>query len=480
MYFCKIANMRTSKLFIGQSLRELRLEHELTQAAFADSLGLSTSYLNQMENNQRHVTASVLLALAERYSVDIGKLSSYDHDRLLADLVECFADPLFKGRVPSAHELRLATQNSPSVARALITMHQALRRTSDQLAELDDSIHRTGSLAEPTPYEEVRDYFHFTNNYLHDLDERAEALANQLDTAGSDRFDALSAYAENELGLTIEMQDSDSRTLRDYNPVGKLLRLNRRHSRATRAFQLACQVGLIEHHDAINTLIEAADFRSKEAADICRIGIANYFAGAMLMPYANFHAAAKRLLHDLVLLADEFDTSIEQVAHRLSTLQRPGLPGVPIFFARVDRAGNITKRHSATKLQFARFGSACPLWNAHKAFESPGQLIRQLAETPDGEQYLCVACTVDKPSGGYKDPNRRYALALGCEVKYIDQFVYGAQLDPNADGVFERIGVSCRICERSDCVQRAAPPLKSTLSVNQNVRRIIPYGLLTN
>ena len=104
-------------------------------------------------------------------------------------------------------------------------------------------------------------------------------------------------------------------------------------------------------------------------------------------------------------------------------------------------------------------------------------MVRQLAETPDGEQYLCFATTVDKPSGGFKDPNRRYALALGCEVKYIDQFVYGAQLDPTAQGVFEPIGVSCRICERTDCVQRAAPPLKSTLQIDQNVRKIIPYGL---
>jgi len=469
--------MRSSKLFIGQSLRELRHEQGLTQAGFAESPGISTSYLNQMENNQRHVTATVLLSLAERYSIDIAKLSSFDTDRLLADLVECFADPLFNGRVPSSHELKLATQNSPSVARALITMHQALRRTNDQFAELDDSIHRAGSLAKPTPYEEVRDYFHFTNNYLHELDRCAESLAANLDDSARDRFDALSAYAEEKHGLRIVLLDDDSGTLRRYNPQNRVLNLNRRHTRATRAFQLACQLGLMEHEEEIDTLIQEADFRSKEAANICRIGIANYFAGAALMPYRAFHSAARRLLHDLVLLADEFDTTIEQVAHRLSTLQRPGLTGVPIFFARVDRAGNITKRHSATKLQFARFGSACPLWNAHRAFESPGQMIRQLAETPDGEQYLCIACTVDKPSGGFKDPNRRYALALGCEVKYIDQFVYGAQLDPSSRDVFEPIGVSCRICERADCVQRAAPPLKGVLQVDQNVRRIIPYEL---
>ncbi len=469
--------MRSSKLFIGQSLRDIRTEHELTQAGFAKALGISTSYLNQMENNQRHVTATVLLALAEQYSVDIATLSSHDHERLLADLVECFADPVFKGRAPSAHELKLATQNSPGVARALITMHQALRQTSDQLAELDDSIHRTGSLSEPTPYEEVRDYFHFTNNYLHDLDTAAEDLTKRLDPSARDPFDALSAYAEAKHHLRIVLEDGDSATLRHYVPGGNSLYLNKRHSRATRAFQIACHIGLLEHSSTIDALIASAQFRTDEAADICRIGVANYFAGATLMPYEAFHAAARRLQHDLMLLADEFDTSIEQVAHRLSTLQRPGLTGVPIFFARVDRAGNITKRHSATKLQFARFGSACPLWNAHKAFESPGQFIRQLAETPDGERYLCVATTVDKPSGGFTDPNRRYALALGCEVKYIDQFVYGSQLNAAAPEAYEPIGVSCRICERADCVQRAAPPLKSTLHIDQNVRKIIPYGL---
>jgi len=469
--------MRSSKLFIGQALRDLRIEQKLTQAGFANSLGISTSYLNQMENNQRHVTATVLLALAEQYSIDIATLSSFDHDRLLADMVECFADPLFKGKLPSAHELKLASQNSPSVARALITMHQALRRTNEKLAELDDSIDRTGSLSEPTPYEEVRDYFHFTNNYVHELDVQAEQLASALNVSARDPFDALKAYAETKLGLNIILQDGSSRTLRHYSPDKRILELNPRHSRSTRAFQLACQIGLIEHEATINTLIAKASFRSDDATDVCRIGIANYFAGATLMPYKAFHKAARRLMHDLVLLADEFNTSVEQVAHRLSTLQRPGLAGVPIFFARVDRAGNITKRHSATKLQFARFGSACPLWNAHKAFESPGQMIRQLAETPDGERYLCIATTVDKPSGGFNDPNRRYALALGCELKYMDQFVYGAQLNTEAAGAFEPIGVSCRICERTDCVQRATPPLKSSLTVDQNVREIIPYGL---
>ena len=255
------------------------------------------------------------------------------------------------------------------------------------------------------------------------------------------------------------------------------LSLNRRHLAAKRVFQLAHQIALLEHKSVIDELVLEAEFRSKQAEELCRMGLANFFAGAAMMPYKLFHNAARELRHDLVDLSDYFHVSLEQVAHRLSTLQRPGLPGLPIFFARIDRAGNITKRHSATKLQFARFGSACPLWNAHKAFESPGQIIRQLAETPDGTRYLCIACTVDKPTGGFKDPLQQYALAVGVEYKFKDEFVYSDGLAGQPSDTFEPIGTSCRICERRDCVQRALPPLKGDLKVDPNVRSLMPYSL---
>ena len=497
----------------------------MTQAQFAEQLGISTSYLNQLENNQRHVTASVLLALAERFSVNIADLSRQDSDRLMADLLECYADPLFDGKAPSARELRLAAQNSPSVALSVITMHQALRRASDQLAEMDDTITRSGVIGEPTPYEEVRDYFHFNNNYVHELDTRAEALAAHLTSGHSsnqsssnqgssdqghsdqgssdqgssgqgssgqgyaeggsvnegqqraDRNQLLRQYLIDQHGVSVGEELNGTNVLRSYNPDNRLLRVNRRTPASTQAFQIAHQIALLEHREAMNEIIDAAKFRSAEAGDICRIGLANYFAGAMLMPYTQFQSAARKHRHDLVDLADRFDTSVEQVAHRLSTLQRPGLSGIPIFFARIDRAGNITKRHSATRLQFARFGSACPLWNAHRAFETPGQIIRQLAETPDGVRYLCLACTVDKPTGGYKDPTQQYALALGCEIKFKDDFVYSDTLAADSMEHFEPIGTSCRICEREHCVQRALPPLKRGLKINTNYRGIIPYTL---
>ncbi len=470
--------MRARKLFIGQNIRKIRSDLGLTQALFAKQLGISTSYLNQIENNQRHVTAPVLLALAETFSVDIASLSVNDSDRLLADMAEAIADPLFKGEHPSAQDLMQVTQNTPTVARAFLAMHQALRRAGEQLAELDDTLERAGGLTEPTPYEEVRDFFHYINNYVHELDLSAETLAGQLAAAPRSRVRSFADHLErrHRVRVTIGGSADSPAIVRRFDPVSRVLSLNPRAAPSTHAFQIAHQIALLEHGAQIDEIVEKAGFQSHDAAAICRIGLANYFAGSTLLPYDAFLRAAGELRHDLELLADRFGASTEQVAHRLSTLQRPGHKGIPFFFARVDQAGNITKRHCATKLQFARFGSACPLWNVHSAFGNSQRTLRQLAETPDGVRYLCLATEVTKASGGFHDPVQRYALAVGCEIQHAGSLVYADDLDLESEAAFEPIGISCRICERDNCHQRAVPPLKRRLSVDHNARDTIPYS----
>ena len=264
--------------------------------------------------------------------------------------------------------------------------------------------------------------------------------------------------------------------VRRYDPVSRVLSLKPKAAPSTHAFQIAHQITLMEHHADIEVIIKGAGFRTEDGASVCRTGLANYFAGSTLLPYGDFLAAAGELHHDLELLADRFGTSPEQVAQRLSTLQRPGNKGIPFFFARVDQAGNITKRHSATKLQFARFGSACPLWNVHDAFGNSQRILRQLAETPDGVRYLCLATQVTKSSGGYHDPVQRYALALGCEISHAGALVYADDMELESETAFQPIGISCRIRERSDCHQRAVPPLKRRLSIDQNARDAVPYS----
>lgn len=467
--------MSNGKLYIGRKVRELREANRATQAAFAERLGISTSYLNQIENNQRPVSAAVLLSLAEKFQIEIASIASGDDDRLLSALVEALADPIFDGYSPSLQELKLVVQNAPGFAHSLIASHQAYRRNSEQLASFDHQLGRASALSEPTAFEEVRDFFHFVDNYIHDLDIAAERLAGQLDLPDRNAEAAISDYLDSAHGVRIMRAPPGNDLLRRFDPTSRVLFLNSYSPPATRTFQMAYQIAALEQQTDIHRIITNADFRTREAAEICKIGLQNYFAGALILPYQSFMTSAKELRHDLELLSARFGASLEQVSHRLSTLQRPGLKGAPVFFATIDRAGNITKRHSAAKLQFARFGAACPLWNAHQAFEAPGRIIRQLAETPDGVRYLSVATEVNKSVGGYKAPHRRYAIALGCEISYANDFVYADGLDLSNRNVFEPIGISCRICERTNCPQRAVPPLKAQLSFHPLSRSIQPY-----
>lgn len=463
--------MPAQKLYAGVKLREIRARLTLTQKAFADKLGVSLPYLNQMENNHRPVSAAVVLALAQEFGLDVTELTVGESERLVSDMREALADPVFTSGTPPLADLRLAASNAPALARAFLDLHRAYRQTHERLASLDEALGREDASLKPSPWEEVRDFFHYCDNYIDAVDRAAEHFASPT---GPRRDVAL--LAEDLLrrhGITLTYTDNP--TLRRYDPTTKRLEISARAQGATRRFQLLHQVALLTQNDLLEATLDLARFSTPEARDIAKIGLANYFAGAALLPYRAFQDAAKVCRHDLERLADIFGASVEQVAHRLSTLQRPGAKGIPFFFVRVDQAGTITKRHSATRLQFARFGGACPLWNVHSAFETPGKFLRQLAETPDGVRYLSLAYDVSKPAGAYLAPVRRYAIGLGCEVQHAPELVYSDGLD--LKGRFEPIGISCRICERRDCHQRSVPPLERRLKVDPDRRGLLPYDI---
>ena len=319
----------------------------------------------------------------------------------------------------------------------------------------------------------MRDFFHYCDNYIDPIDRAAERFAAGL--ASGERRAALAAWLEARHGVTVHVEPGAP--LRRYEPAARRLTLGAHAAAATQAFQVLHQIALIEHGDLLEATLDLARFRSEAARAICLTGLANYFAGAALLPYGRFLDQAQALRHDLEALAGGFAASIEQVAQRLSTLQRIGAKGVPFFFVRVDQAGTITKRHSATRLQFARFGGGCPLWNVHQAFELPGRFLRQLAETPDGVRYLCLARAISKPGGSFHAPVQRYAIGLGCEISHAGALVYADDLDIRNDAAYQPIGISCRICERRDCHQRAVPPLERPLAVDPNERGLLPYRI---
>jgi predicted transcriptional regulator len=224
-------------------------------------------------------------------------------------------------------------------------------------------------------------------------------------------------------------------------------------------------------------MIQKAGFRSAQSPQICRVGLANYFAGALLMPYTPFFERARAERYDVERLQVIFNVSFEQVCHRLSTLQRPGLKGIPFFFLRVDAAGNISKRQSASSFHFARVGGACPLWNVHDAFAQPGKILRQIAQLPDGKTYFCIARTVSRTEGGFLMPQKHFAVALGCEIDHAAQLIYAVGIDLHDKEAAIPIGVSCRVCERPQCPQRAFPPISRRIRIDENERAFLPYRL---
>ncbi len=462
--------MPPQKLYAGAKLRDIRTRLGLTQKDFAAKLGVSLPYLNQMENNNRPVSTTVVLALAREFGQDVTELGHSDAERLVTDMREALADPIFADGAPPLADLRLTASNAPALARAFLELHRAYRQTHERLASLDEALGREGTKLQPSPWEEVRDFFHYCDNYIDAVDRAAERFASNLD--GPDTHRAIIRHLESK-GLRVVLADCDS--LRQYDAAGGVLTLSALSPPETRSFQMLLQAALLDQDPLLEATLDLARFQSDAARAIAKIGLANYFAGAVLMPYRAFLNAAQDTRHDLELLAARFGASIEQVAHRLSTLQRPGAKGVPFFFVRVDQAGTITKRHSATRLQFARFGGACPLWNVHRAFETPGQFLRQLAETPDGVRYISLARDVSKPGGHFGAPVRRYAIALGCEVRHAAALVYADGLDVSRDGAYEPIGISCRICERPRCHQRSIPPLERRLTIPADRRDTLPY-----
>ena len=318
----------------------------------------------------------------------------------------------------------------------------------------------------------MRDFFHYCDNYVDPVDRAAERFAARARVEG-DKPAALAAWLEDK-GVAVRFAGD---AIRRYDPEQREITLARAAGAATHAFHLAHQIALLEQAELIDATLDLANFRTSEARAIARIGLANYFAGAAVLPYGRFLEAADAARHDVERLAEDFGASLEQVCHRLSTMQRAEAKGVPFYFLRVDQAGTITKRHSATRLQFARYGGACPLWNVHQAFETPGRIIRQLAETPDGARYLCLATDVTKPGGAFRAPIRRYAIGLGCDVAHADRLVYADDLDVANDAAYQPIGVSCRICERRDCHQRSVPPLEKALTVDHDARGVLPYAI---
>lgn len=468
-----------SKTFVGSRVRQLRNERGFSQAALAQMLEISPSYLNQIEHDVRPLTVAVLLRITEVFGVDATFFSSQDDTRLVAELREVTmdrdldidVDPTEVAEMVSAH---------PGLARAVVNLHRRYRITTAQLAAAteDRFSDGSGSGSITMPHEEVRDYFYQRQNYLHGLDTAAEDLTIKMRLHHGDLARELTRRLTEVHGVHINRRiDLGDTVLHRYDPETKTLEFSNHLSLGQQVFKMAAELAYLEFGDLIDTLVEEGKFTSDESHTLARLGLANYFAAATVLPYRQFHDVAENFRYDVERLSSFYSISYETIAHRLSTLQRPSMRGVPFSFVRVDRAGNMSKRQSASGFHFSSSGGTCPLWNVYETFANPGKILVQIAQMPDGRNYMWVARTVERRAARYGQPGKTFAIGLGCELRHAHRLVYSEGLDVSGEPgtVATPIGVGCRVCERDNCPQRAFPALGRALDLDEHRSTVSPY-----
>jgi XRE family transcriptional regulator, fatty acid utilization regulator len=468
------------KTFVGSRVRQLRNERGFSQAALAQMLEISPSYLNQIEHDVRPLTVAVLLRITEVFGVDATFFASQDDTRLVAELREVTMDRDLDVDVDPTEVAEMVGAH-PALARAVVNLHRRYRITTAQLAAATEERFSDGSSGSGSitmPHEEVRDYFYQRQNYLHELDSAAEDLTIQMRLHHGDLARELTRRLTEVHGVHITRRiDLGDTVLHRYEPKTKTLEISNHLSSGQQVFKMAAELAYLEFGDLIDGLVDEGKFTSEESHTLARLGLANYFAAAAVLPYRQFHDVAENFRYDVERLSSFYSVSYETIAHRLSTLQRPTMRGVPFSFVRVDRAGNMSKRQSATGFHFSSSGGTCPLWNVYETFANPGKILVQVAQMPDGRNYMWVARTVERRAARYGQPGKTFAIGLGCELRHAHRLVYSEGLDLSGDPNIAAtpIGAGCRVCERDNCPQRAFPALGRALDLDEHRSTVSPY-----
>ena len=459
--------MADTILMAGPAVRRLRKREGLTQSAMAAQLGISPSYLNLVERNQRPISARLLVRLAETYDFDPRSLRQDAAVGGMEGLRRRLADARFADLAIDRDEIAEWLSAAPNAAIAF--------------ARLFDASGAAGGAAADEPMELVRREIERWRNHFPDLDAAAESLADELRLSSSDTGAALAERLRQQHQISVRILPVDVMpdALRRFDLHARQLQLSELLDGPSRSFQIALQLALLEQRDEITAIANGAQFTDRAAWRLFRRHLAAYFAAAVLMPYGRLIRACEATGYDLPILQRRFGVGFEQLAHRLTTLQRVGQRGLPFFMARIDRAGQYSKRYagaSGTALLDAETG--CPLWAAHHAFERSGELCVQLAAfiEPTGAEsrWLTIARTVE----GTALPGvegARFVVALGIAAELAKDLAQARGLSLEAAAATP-IGPGCTRCHRRDCTQRSLPPRGVSLAFDERMRGLTPFS----
>lgn len=457
--------MSDTRIFAGPILRRLRRNEALTQAAMAERLGISPSYLNLLERNQRPVSARVMLVLAEIFGVDPRELSGEDPGGGVAAMRRRLADPLFADLEIDRAELEEWLTVAPNAAMAFARLFDAAPARQAAEGQAED------------PIALVRREIERWRNHFADLDTACEELADELRLQSGDLHAAVAdrLRARHQLSVRILPEAVMPGKLRRLDLHARQLQLSEMLDSASRSFQLCYLLAQLEFREPIQALVAGAKFGNRAAERFYQRHLFGYVAAAVMMPYGRFLRACEQSGYDILLLQRRFGAGFEHVAHRLTTLQRVGTRGLSFFMVRVDRAGQISKRFAgADRSPLADTEVTCPLWRLHRAFALPGQMEVQIVQLEDGSRWFTLARTVQGAAFGAGGTAAEFAIALGVPLEQAEALSYARGMDLRPASA-TMIGPGCAACKLPDCTQRSKPPQGITLRFDERERGMTPF-----
>ena len=466
-------------LKIGPKIKAFRRQLGIQANKLAKQLGISPSYLNLIEGGKRRIDGDLLLKVCQELKIELSDLTTKSELNLANNISELLDDELFEDLDILGPEVKDLVNTNPKIARALIKLgdnfkqkdHEMINKVENLSGKIIDS--RKASF----PGEVISDFLQENKNYFPKLEEFANTIFDKVQKNNRTRYIALCEFLKDEYSITVKdiIPEEGKPFLKIYKKNKNELWLSDYVSLETKKLYAAAQIAHEGAMKEINEYLSKFKFPSDASKKLTQIALLNYCGAAILMPYKLFHSECKKLKYDLELLQNTFATSFEQVAHRVTCLQDPKLPGIPFHMLRVDVAGNISKRFSLSGIEIPRYGGACPRWNVYSAFTRPGVIQAAVSKMSNGEKYVCIARTVEKGVGRFGQSKSILSIGLGCEAKYAKDFIYTENIDVTDKKTEIPIGVSCRTCDRLDCSQRAFPPLHKKFDVDINSRGVSVY-----
>ncbi len=466
-------------LKIGPKIKSFRRQLGLQANKLAEQLGISASYLNLIESGKRKIDGDLLLKVCEELKIELSDLTNKSDLNLVNDISELLDDKLFEDLDIVGPEVKDLVNTNPKIAKALIKLGDNFKQKDHEIINKVENL--SGKIIDSRktafPGEVISDFLQEKKNYFPKLEEFANNVFEKVQKNNRTRYVALCEFLKTEYSIIVKdvIPDEGKPFSKIFDKNKKELLLSDYNSLETKKLHAAAQIAQEGAMKEINDYLSEFKFPTEESKRLTQIALLNYCGAAILMPYKLFHSECKKLKYDLELLQNTFATSFEQVAHRVTSLQDPKLPGIPFHFLRVDVAGNISKRFSLSGIEIPRYGGACPRWNVYSAFSRPGVIQAAVSKMTNGEKYVCIARTVEKGVGRYGQKKSMLSIGLGCEAKYAKDFVYTENLSLSDKKTEIPIGVSCRTCDRLDCSQRAFPPLHKKFDVDVNARGVSVY-----